>query len=87
MNVVNAMYNRVALCCPIKRAEAEAKKMVVLPIQVCIGLKVVRNWGLHPVIERSTLEDIFKRLRNGKLDGASHVLLPETPDDAKYKGH
>ena len=25
-NVVNAMYNRVALCCPIERAEAEAKK-------------------------------------------------------------
>ena len=71
----------------ISALKLKQKKMVVLPIQVCIRLKVVRNWGLHPVIERSILEDIFKRLRNGKLDGASHVLLPETPDDAKYKGH
>ena len=54
---------------------------------VCIGLKVVKNWGLHPIIERSTLEDIFKRLRNGKLEGASRVLLPEPPDDAEYKDH
>ena len=54
---------------------------------MCIGLKVVKNWGLHPIIERSTLEDIFKRLRNGKLEGASRVLLPEFPDDAEYKGH
>ena len=85
--VVNA-YNRVARCCPIERAEAEAKKNGgPLDPGVCIGLKVVKNWGLHPIIERSTLEDIFKRLRNGKLEGASRVLLPETPDDAEYKGH
>ena len=76
-NIVNATYNRVArLSCPM-----------VLLIQVCIGLKVVKDWGLHPIIEHSTLEDIFKRLRNGKFEGASRVLLPETPDDAECKGH
>ena len=53
--------------------------MVVLSIQVCIGLKVVKDWGLHPIIKRSTLEDIFKRLRSGELKGVSRVLLPETP--------
>ena len=61
--------------------------MVVLSIQVCIELKVVKDWGLHPIIERSTLEDIFKWLRSGELEGASHVLLPEIPDDDEYKGH
>ena len=89
-NVINATYNHVARCCTIKCAEAEAKKMVVLSIQVCVGLKVVKDWGLHPIIECSTLEDledIFKRLQNSKLEGASRVLLPETPDNAEYKGH
>ena len=85
-NIVNATYNRVA----------RLSSPMVLSIQVCIGLKVVKDWGLHPIIEhstledifkRSTLEDIFKRIPNGKLKGASCVLLPETPDDAEYKGH
>ena len=37
--------------------------MVVLLIQdrMCIKLKVV-DWSSHPIIERTTLEDIFKRL-------------------------
>ena len=59
-------------------------KMVVLSIQVCIRLKVVKDWGLHPIIEHSTLKDIFKHLQNGELEGASHVLL-EIPDDADFK--
>ena len=45
-------------------------------MQVGIRPKVVKNWSLHPIIERCALEDIFKRLRNGKLEGASRVLLP-----------
>ena len=57
------------------------QKMVVLSIQVCIGLKVVKYWGLHPIIEHSTLEDLFKRLQSGELEGASRVLL-EIPDNA-----
>ena len=56
-------------------------------MQVCIGLKVVKDWGLNPIIELTALEDIFKRLRNGKLEGTSRVLLPETSDDAEYEGH
>ena len=56
--------------------------MVVLSIQVCIGSKIVKDWGLYPIIEHSTLEDIFKRLQSGKLEGASRVL----PDDADYVG-
>ena len=63
------------------------QKMVVLSIQVCVGLKVVKDWGLYPIIERSTLEDIFKQLKSGELEGVSRVLLPEIPDDAEYKGH
>ena len=63
------------------------QKMVVLSIQVCVGLKIVKDWGLYPIIERSTLEDIFKRLKSGELEGVSRVLLPEIPDDAEYKGH
>jgi hypothetical protein len=52
--------------------------MVVL---VCIGLK---DWGLHPIIEHSTLEDIYKRLQSGELEGASRVSL-EIPDDVDFK--
>ena len=59
--------------------------MVVLSIQVCIALKSCKRLGLHPIIERSTLEDIFKWLRNGKLEGVSRVLLPETPNDSEYE--
>ena len=48
-NVVNVQPR-----CPFKHAEAEAKKLVVvLSIQVCIELKVVKDWGLQPIIERS----------------------------------
>ena len=61
--------------------------MVVLSIQVCIGLKVVKDWSLHPIIECSTLEDIFKQLWSGELEGAFRVMLQETPDSAEYKGH
>ena len=46
--------------------------MVVPLIQVCIRLKVVKDWDLHPIIERSTLKDIFKRLWSGERQG--HVL-------------
>ena len=56
----------------------------MLSIQVCIGLKVVKDWGLHPTIEHSTLEDIFKRLQSGQLKGVSRVSL-EIPDDADFK--
>ena len=58
--------------------------MVVL---LCIGLKVVKDWNLHFIFERSTLEDIFKWLRSSELEGASHILLPEIADDAEYKDH
>ena len=27
------------------------KKMAVLLVQICVGLKVLKNWGLHPVNE------------------------------------
>ena len=50
--------------------------MAVFSIQVCIGMNVIKDWGLHPIIEHSTLEDIFKRLQSGALEG---VLLPEPP--------
>ena len=55
--------------------------MVVLSIQVSIRLKVVKDWGLRPIIKHSTLEDIFKCLQSGKLEGSSRVSL-ETPDNA-----
>ena len=55
--------------------------MVVLSIQVSIRLKVVRDWGLHPIIEHSTLEDVFKCLQSGELEGVSRVSL-ESPNDA-----
>ena len=61
--------------------KSASKKVVVLSIQVCIGPKIVKDWGLHPIIEHSTLEDIFKCLQSGELEGASRVLL-EIPDDA-----
>ena len=40
-----------------------------------------KDWGLHPIIEHSTLEDIFKCLQSGELEGASRVSL-EISDDA-----
>ena len=86
MNVVNVQPRY----CPFELAETEAKiLMVVLSIQVCIGLIVVKDWGLHPIIECSTLEEISSRLQlqSGELEGTCRVLLPETPDNAEYKGH
>ena len=53
---------------------------MVLSIQVP---KVVKDWGLHPIIEHFTLEDIFERLQNGELEGASRVSL-EIPDHAVF---
>ena len=59
--------------------------MVVLSIQVSVyRSKGSQGWGLHPIIEHSTLEDVFKHLQSGELEGASRVLL-EIPDDAEFK--
>ena len=41
------------------------------------------DWGLHPIIEHFTLEDIIKRLHSGKLEGTSCVSL-EIPDHAVF---
>ena len=43
----------------------------------------MKDWGLHPIIEHFTLEDIFERLQNGELEGASRVSL-EIPDHAVF---
>ena len=80
MRITNVI-NRNLRSCPFERTEA---KMVVISIQVCVGLKVVKNWGLHLIIELS-LQDIFKLVQSGELEGTSHVLLTEIPDDAEFK--
>ena len=43
----------------------------------------MKDWGLHPIIEHFTLEDIFERLQNGELEGASRVSL-EIPNHAVF---
>ena len=61
--------------------------MVVPLIQVCIRLKVVKDWDLHPIIERSALKDISSGYGAVNVKGTSCALLPENPNDAEYKGH
>ena len=34
-------------------------KMAVLSVQISVGLKVLKNWGLHPVNELATLAEVL----------------------------
>ena len=51
--------------------------MVVLSIQICNGLKVLKNWGLHPVNEIATIVEVFIQLAQQQMDGCSNFVFPE----------
>lgn len=51
--------------------------MAVLSVQICVGLKVLKNWGLHPVDELATLADVLEQFSQQQMDGCSSFAFPE----------
>ena len=51
--------------------------MVLISIQVCSGAKVIRDWGLVPVSDNSTLLAVFQALCSGQIESADGWQLPE----------
>ena len=51
--------------------------MVLISIQVCSGAKVIRDWGLVPVSDDSTLLAVFQALCSGQIESADGWQLPE----------
>ena len=51
--------------------------MAVLSVQICVGLKVLKNWGLHPVDELAALADVLQQFALQQMDGCSSFTFPE----------
>lgn len=51
--------------------------MVLISIQVCSGPQVIRDWGLLPVSEDSTLLAVFEALCSGQIESPDGWRLPE----------
>ena len=51
-------------------------KIVILSVEICIGLKVLKNWGLHPVNEIATIAEVFKQFAEQQMEGWSSFVFP-----------
>lgn len=62
-----------SVVCPDYR---ESVRMVVLSIQICSGLKVLKNLGLHPANEIATTGEVFTQFAQQQMDGCSNFFFP-----------
>ena len=61
------------------------EKMVVLSVQLCEGLKVLKNWGLHPIDELATLAQVFRLFCQQEMDGCSGYSFPDSLMDQPFE--
>ncbi len=52
--------------------------MVIVSVQLCVGLKVLKGWGLHPLNELASLAEVLGQFASGDMEGSSaNFALPE----------
>ncbi len=52
--------------------------MVIKSVQLCIGLKVLKGWGLLPLNELAILAEFLGQFASGDMEGCSaNFALPE----------
>ncbi len=56
-------------------------KMAVMSVQICVGLKVLKNWGLHPINELATLAEVFRQFSEQDMEGCYGFLFPSDLKD------
>ena len=62
--------------------------MAVLSVQICMGLKVLKCWGLHPINELSTLAQVFELFSDQDIffvDGCSNFVFPADLKDQSFE--
>ena len=59
--------------------------MVILSVQICVGLKVLKNWGLHPVNEIATIAEVIKQFAEQQMEGYSSSVFPDELQDQPFE--
>ncbi len=70
--------------------------MVIMSVQLCVGIKVLKGWGLHPLNERASLAEVLgqfvvwlrdtSQFASGDMEGSSaYFALPEDLRDQLYE--
>ena len=59
--------------------------MAVLSVQICVGLKVLKKWGLHPINELATLAEVFRQFCLQDIDGCHGFLFPDDLKDQAFE--
>ena len=54
----------------------DSVRMVILSIQICNGLKVLKILGLHPANEIATNVEVFTQFAQQQMDGCSSFFFP-----------
>ena len=50
--------------------------MVVLSVQICVSLRVLKGWGLHPLDELATLAEVLGQFARSEMEGCSSFVFP-----------
>ena len=58
--------------------------LMLVSIQVCIGAKIIREWGLVEVNSISTVAELFNDLAIGRIESGDGFRLPEHYSDAPF---
>ena len=61
--------------------------MVILSVEICVGLKVLKNWGLHPVNEITTIagSTVFKQFSEHQMEGCSSFVFPDELQEQPFE--
>ena len=59
--------------------------MYMVSIQVVSGCSVSKNWGIHNVVELSTVCKVYVAPRDGTLEGAEYFEFPVELQDQPYR--
>ena len=50
--------------------------MILISVQVCVGVKVLRDWGVLKVNDESLICEVFQGLCTGQVESAEGFRLP-----------
>ena len=59
--------------------------MVILSVELCVSLKVLKNWGLHPVNEITAIAEVFKQFAEHQMEGCSSFVFPDELQEQPFK--
>ena len=60
----------------IRSRRKSVEQIVVFSIQICVGLTVLKGWGMHPLNELATLAEVLGQFACGEMEGCSSFVYP-----------